>query len=233
MHLFSALSMDRALPLAIATCILVPRPGTLEAQEWMEMTRPSLGMAVGTSGLGIEASLRPWDRVGARLALGWFPFEPEVDEEEVTGTISFPSPVTRVTVDFFPRSGGFHLSSGLHRFPGGLSVRAMARDSVEINDRDYAPEELGELTGRVWGRETAPYLGLGWQGMAGRVQPTFDLGVAFTGTPRITVSVSGPIASDPTFRADLDAEIRNAEDDISSYRFFPHLALGLRIRLGG
>ncbi len=141
------------------TLLAFPRPVALEAQEWVEATRPSIGMAVGTSGLGIEASLRPWDRVGARLALGWFPFEPEVDEDEVTGTISFPSPVTRVTVSFFPRSGGFQLSSGLHRFPGGLSVRAVVRDSVEMNDRDHAPGDLGGADGTGVGTRNRPLPG--------------------------------------------------------------------------
>jgi hypothetical protein len=204
-----------------------------EAQEWVEATDPSIGIALGTSGLGVDAGVRPWERVGARLALGWIPFEPDIDEDDVTGSASFPSPITRLTLDWFPRSGDFHLSAGLHRYSGGISARAVARDTVELNDRDYGPEELGEVTGRVWGRENAPYLGLGWQRRTARVQPTLDLGVAFTGTPRITVNVSGPARNDPTFQADLASEIREAEEDISSYRFFPHLALGLRVRIGG
>jgi len=232
---FRNVLMHRQLPIAASVSILIVplHPSHLEAQDWLETTRPSIGVALGTSGLGVEAGVRPWDRLGARLGFGWIPFEPEVDEDEITGTISLPSPITRLTLDLFPRAGGLHLSAGLHRFPGGLSGRAMARDTVEINDRDYGPEELGEFTGRVWGRETAPYLGLGWQRSTGRIQPNVDLGVAFTGTPRITVSVSGRIGADPTFRADLDSEIREAEEDIASYRFLPHLALGFRIRLGG
>ncbi|GEM_PF-3222940 len=235
MRSFQNVLMHRLLPIAatVSILILLPLPSHLEAQDWLETTRPSIGVALGTSGLGVEAAVRPWDRLGARLGFGWIPVEPEVDEDELTGTISLPSPITRLTLDLFPRAGAFHLSAGLHRFPGGLSGQAMARDTVEINDRDYAPEELGEFTGRVWGRETAPYLGLGWQRSTGRIQPNVDLGVAFTGTPRITVSVSGPIGADPTFRADLDSEIREAEEDIASYRFFPHLAVGFRIRLGG
>ena len=233
---FRSASMHRPLPIVasapIFVLVLLLLPSQLEGQGWLESTQPSIGVALGTSGLGVEASVRPWDRLGARLGLGWIPFEPEVDEDEVTGTISLPSPITRLTLDYFPRAGAFHLSGGMHRFPGGVSGRAMARDTVEINDRDYGPEELGEFTGRVWGRETAPYLGLGWQRTTGRVQPNVDLGVAFTGSPRITVSVSGPIGADPTFQADLDSEIREAEEDIASFRFFPHLALGFRLRLG-
>lgn len=223
----------RRVAATLSTLLLFMGPGHAEAQGWVEASEPSIGAALGTSGLGVEAGIRPWDQVGARLGFGWIPLEPDIDEDDIAGSLSLPSPIARLTLDWFPRSGGFHLSAGFQRFSGGLSARAMARDTVELNDRAYAPEELGEITGRVWGRENAPYLGLGWQRRTSRIQPTFDLGVAFTGIPRITVNVSGPARNDPTFQADLDAEIREAEDEISSYRFFPHLAFGLRVRLGG
>jgi len=211
--------------------VLVPA-SQAGAQGWMESAGPWIGVAAGTSGLGPEAGVRPADRLGVRLGLGWIPWDPQIDEDDVTGAVSFPSPITRLTVDLFPMGGAFHLSAGLHRYSGGLTAHARARDSVEINDRDYTPEELGEARGTVWGRETAPYLGIGWMGRTGRARPYVNFGVAFTGSPLISVTVTGPIGDDPTFRSDLDAEIRDAEDSIASYRFFPHIAAGLRIRLG-
>ncbi len=208
-------------------------PADAEAQDWIETAKPSVGVAVGTAGVGLEAGVRPWERVGARFGIGWIPYEGDIDEDDVMGTISPPSPITRLVADLFPLAGGFHLSAGLHRYSGGVSARVVARDSVEINDREYSPEEVGEVRARVWGNETAPYLGLGWQGHSGRIQPHLQVGVAFTGSPRITVNVTGALADDPTFQSDLDREIQDAEEEIESYRYFPHLSFGLRIRLGG
>jgi hypothetical protein len=230
-------STPAGIPAAVAAGLLsacsLLGPPTLDAQDWAARAAPSLGAGIGTSGLGVEAAIRPWTHVGLRLGVGWIPVDFDFDEDDFSGSVSPPSPITRVTADFFPFRGRFYLSAGLHHYAGGVSGRAMPTDSVELSDRMYSAEEVGRATARVWGNETAPYLGLGWQGRGGRVQPYLDLGVAFTGEPRITVDVTGPIAEDPQFRSDLDREIRDAEDEIARFRYFPHVAFGLRFRLGG
>jgi len=227
-RLAKALAPARVLLLA---WVLVPG-GQAAAQGWIESAGPWIGVAAGTSGLGLEGGVRPADRLGVRLGMGWIPYKPQIDDDDITGRVYFPSPITRLTLDVFPTGGTFHLSTGFHRYSGGITARARARDSVEVNDREYTPEELGEATGKVWGRETAPYLGIGWIGRTWRAGAYIDFGVAFTGSPLMSVTVTGPIGNDATFRSDLDAELRDAEDSISSYRFFPHIAAGLRIRLG-
>jgi len=205
---------------------------SLEGQGLLERSSPAIGAAVGTSGVGIELSARPWERLGFRLGLGWIPFEVNIDEDDVSGTISPPSPNTRVTADFFPFRGTFHLSVGLHHYSGGISLQALPRESIELGDREYSPAEIGSVDGRVWGRQTAPYLGFGWQKRSGRVQPFLDLGAAITGSPSISVTVSGLARDNPTFQADLDRELREAEEEISFVVVYPHIAFGLRVRLG-
>jgi hypothetical protein len=204
----------------------------LHGQGLMERSSPAIGVAVGTSGIGFEIGVTPWEQLGFRLGLGWIPYEFDIDEDDATGTVSPPSPITRVTVDFFPFRGTFHLSAGLHRFPGGISLQAVPLEDFDLGDGNYSAAEIGRVEGRVWGRETAPYLGLGWQKRSGRVQPFLELGAALTGSPSISVTVSGPARNNPTFQADLDKEIREAEDDISSVVAYPHLSFGLRVRLG-
>jgi len=207
-------------------------PTALAAQDWFVRAAPSFGVTAGTTGLGLEAAARPLDYLGVRLGIGWIPLEGDIDEDDATGTVSPPSPITRLSVDLFPMRGIFHLTAGLVSFSDGVVATAMARDTITINDRDYSPEELGQARGQVWGRTTAPYLGLGWQNRSGRIQPHGELGVAFTGPPRIDVTVTGPIANEPVFMADLQQEIREAEEDIRRFRFYPVLAVGVRIRVG-
>ena len=205
----------------------------VSAQDWLAEARPTLGATLGTAGIGLEAGLRHGDRLGARLGLSWIPFSVDIDEDDVTGTAEPPSPIVRATLDFFPRAGTFHLSAGLHHVRQGVSVEMIPTDSIEVGDNRYAPEEAGRFLGEAWGRTTAPYLGFGWQGRGGRLQFYSDLGVAFTGSPSITVRVTGPLAGDSEFMEDLRSETREAEDDVSDFRFLPHLALGLRYRIGG
>jgi hypothetical protein len=205
---------------------------SLHGQGLMERSSPAIGAAVGTSGIGLELSLTPWERLGFRLGMGWLPVEYDIEEDDATGAISPPSPITRVTVDFFPFRGTFHLSAGLHRFPGGISLQAVPLEDFDIGDGEYSAAEIGSVEGKVWGRETAPYLGLGWQKRSGRVQPFLELGAALTGSPSISVTVSGPARNNPAFQTDLDREIRDAEDEISSVVAYPHISFGLRVRLG-
>lgn len=207
-------------------------PAHVAAQDEDPGLTPSVGGTIGTPGIGIEAGIRPWERFGFRVGLSWIPYEHDIEEEDVTGTISPPSPVTRLTADFFPRAGVFHLSLGIHHYSGGISGRAVPSEGIEINEREYSPEEIGVFTARVWGRQTAPFIGLGWQGRSGRVQPYVDLGALLTGSPRVSVHVSGVIADDPQFQNDLDEEIREIEDELSAFRIFPHISFGMRFRIG-
>jgi len=214
-----------------ASHLCTPLP--ISAQDRAPGIDPTVGVTIGTPGIGIEGGVRPLERLGIRIGLGWIPYEYDVEEDDVIGTVSPPSPIARLTADFFPMGGAFHLSMGLHHYSGGLSGRALPQEGIELNDREYSPEEIGEFTARIWGRETAPFVGLGWQSRSGRVQPYVDMGVLLSGSPSVQVSVSGELGNDPGFRADLDAEIRELEDDLSSIRVLPHLAFGLRARLGG
>ncbi len=205
----------------------------VEGQGWLERNRAAVGVHAGTPGIGVDAAVRPGERIALRAAIGWIPYTYDVDEDDVSGRASPPGPIVRFTADLHPFGGPFHLSVGVHHYSGGVSGRATPREGIEFNDREYAPEELGELTARAWGRETAPFLGLGWQSRAGTVQPFLDLGVLLTGAPSVSIEVSGVLRDDPQFRSDLDAEIRELEDELSSVRVLPHLSVGIRFRIGG
>ncbi len=229
-------NVPRSLSAVLALSLMLPvawSGAEVSAQDWLADSRPTLGAIGGTAGLGLEAGLRHGDRLGARLGLSWIPLTADIDEDDVTGTAEPPSPIVRATLDFFPRAGTFHLSAGLHHVRQGVVVEMIPTDSIDVGDNRYAPEEAGRFLGEAWGRTTAPYLGFGWQGRGGGFQFHGDLGVVFTGSPSIAVRVTGPLADDPEFMEDLRSEIRDAEDDVSDFRFLPHLALGLRYRIGG
>jgi len=192
-------------------------------------------LTIGTSGIGAELSTRLHERFGARFGLSWIPIEPTIDEDEhdVTGSADLPSPIVRLMADFFPSGGSFHLTAGLQHFSGGVTLHGIPSDSVEIGDNKYSAAEIEEIEGKFWGSETAPYLGLGWQKVTGRVQPYFELGVAFTGAPEVSIRILGPAAGQVDLEQDLEEEIREIEDDASAFVVYPHLMFGLRVQLGG
>jgi hypothetical protein len=215
--------------------MLILSPGFLAGQDGADGITPALGLTIGTSGIGGELSVRLHERFGARLGVSWIPIEPELDEEEhdVTGTAEPPSPIVRAMADWFLFGGGFHLTGGVEHFSGGAKVHGIPSGPVEIGGNVYTAEEIEEIEGTFWGRETAAYAGLGWQKTTGRVQPYFELGAAFTGSPEASIRVLGPAAGEANLEADLEEEIREIEEDAEKFIAYPHLMFGLRVTLGG
>ena len=56
---------------------------------------------------------------------------------------------------------------------------------------------------------------------------TLDLGVVLQGEPTLQVTADGEFAADPIFQANLDAEVAQLEDDISSFKYYPVISVGL------
>jgi hypothetical protein len=204
-----------------------------DGQVLLERMVPAVGITLGTTGIGVEVGVRPLHRLGVRLGMATIPYTYDFVEEDVQGKGEPPSPATRLTVDFLPRGGPFHLSAGLHRVGKGVRAEAMPVYSIDFNDRMYSPEEIGVLVVEIWGKKTAPYLGLGWQGTGGSWQFYGDIGVVLTGSPEVDIRATGAISGNEQFRQDLEVERRELQDELPNVPVFPHLAIGLRYRIGG
>jgi hypothetical protein len=114
-----------------------------------------------------------------------------------------------------------------------FDVRGRLTAPHMLGDAIYTPEEVGNLTGTVVTHDVSPYLGIGYGNpVSGRVGFFFDLGVAFHGNPRASASADRPVASDPDFQRDLDAEVQDIQDDLENIIVYPVLSLGISIRVG-
>jgi hypothetical protein len=80
-----------------------------------------------------------------------------------------------------------------------------------------------------------PYLGIGFGNPLGRrIGMMFDLGVGIGDVPTVDLEATGPIAGDPAFADDLEAEEAEFEENIPGLlRYFPILSLAVSFRLGG
>ena len=105
--------------------------------------------------------------------------------------------------------------------------------TYSIGNRNYTGAEVGTLTGKVDFKSTAPYVGIGWgNATSGRFGIAFDLGIVFQGSPQVALSASGIVASDPTFIQELNRENQELENDISEFKYYPVISLGLSLNLG-
>ena len=194
------------------------------------------GLAVrgSTLGIGLEASYRINRVIGIRGGGNYFEFSRDatIDGIDYTARPHFENGT--VMLDFYPMGGSFHLSGGLllNRNEGVLDARL--NQNIEIGGEIFTPDQIGSLTATVDFKKTAPYLGIGFAGQ-GRVAFLFDLGVGFTGTPRVnllgTTPLTGPEKAEFDSRvAQEEADLRADIEDKSYLKYHPVVAFGIKIR---
>jgi len=111
--------------------------------------------------------------------------------------------------------------------------RPRAGTTYDINGVSYSAAQVGNLRGNVDFNSIAPYLGIGWGnpfGSGGNWSFSCDLGVVFQGSPNVSLAADGQFADDPAFQANLEAERRDLEDELDSYKYYPVVSLGVTYR---
>lgn len=213
-----------AAMLALSLGVLLP--GSLQAQV-------GLALRGSTLGIGLEASYRVNRNFGLRAGGNYFEFSRDATIENIdyTATPHFESGT--LIADLYPMGGSFHVSGGvlLNRNEGRLD--AVLNENIEIGGRTYTPAQVGSLVGTVDFKKTAPYLGLGFAGR-GRIAILFDLGVGFTGTPRVDLIGNTPLTG--AEKAEFDArvaqelsEVRADIEDKTYLKLHPVLSLGIKV----
>jgi hypothetical protein len=192
----------------------------------------SLGVTGGTNGLGVEAGYRFNSRVALRANAANYKYSKTVDSDDfdIDGDARLES--VGGLVDFYPFGGSFRISAGMrsnkNRFGG---IASPIGNTVELGDDIYTAAEVGNLTGTVKFKKTAPTATLGWGGKFTKgLHFGFELGVVAQGSAQLAASSSGTLANDPAFQADLDDKLTEWEEDAKDYKLWPVIQLNLIYR---
>jgi hypothetical protein len=193
----------------------------------------AIAAKAGTLGLGGELTTNLIPQVNLRAGVQWleFGFSASFGDVDYDMDLDFLNPL--VLIDWHPFDGPFRISGGVLFNGNDIGLRAEPGEAVEIGGVTYTPAELGSLRGDVEWRSVAPYVGIGWGnalGDGGHWGLAADLGVAFTGSPSIDLSATGPISTDPTFRTRLAEEERDIQDELDAFKFYPVLSISLFYR---
>jgi hypothetical protein len=191
----------------------------------------------GTQGLGAGVVFGLTPTINARGSFGVLPLEPTLTVDEVDFTADFPTFI-RATLDFYPSPFFFLSAGGLFVNRGGeILVIGELTGPREFGrgGTTYTPQEVGTLPGTFTLKGAMPYLGIGFGNPLGRrIGMMFDLGVGIGDAPTVELEATGPIAGDPAFADDLEAEEAEFEENIPGLlRYFPILSLAVSFRLGG
>jgi hypothetical protein len=158
-----------------------------------------------------------------RLGLTFFDFRPEKEIRRGGYDLDLNLMTLPMLLDWHPFQDSFHVSTGVILNATHARLDAPAAGSAES----------GTVRGEMQFNPFVPYLGFGWARTFGKDQRwgfMSDFGVAFLGTPEVSLRAAGPLASDPAFRRGLAEEQSRIEDDMSDFRFYPIISISLYYR---
>ncbi len=193
-----------------------------------------VGVKAGTLGFGVEGSWRalPWldFRAGANL----FDYDDSGSQADINYDATLNLETFYATANFrFPLSP-FRLTVGA--FQNGNEVELVSQDQTAYFIGDdpipYLPSEVGTLTSNASFENFAPYLGGGFDfRFANRFGIALDFGVLWQDEAIVTLTSDGTLATDPgligeQFRAALEIERQQLEDEVSDFKAYPVISLG-------
>jgi hypothetical protein len=195
----------------------------------------AIAAKVGTTGAGADLTIGLTHSINVRLgAQGWSRSETRTEQEiEYDADLSLVS--GEVLLDLHPAGRGFRISAGA--IVNGNEVTAVSTEDAVyvINGTPYPVGLVGRLHGKVEANTFAPYLGIGWgnavaPGAKWRVAA--DLGAFYQGKPKVSLRAESPLLEllPARFAEDLEAERQKIEDDVSDYRWYPVVSLGVSYR---
>jgi hypothetical protein len=213
--------------LALAGTLLSGSRAGAALEDW------AIGAKAGTLGIGGEIVTDIVPDVHIRGSLQWldFGFDAEFDDIDYDVDVEFLNPM--LVLDWYPFSGGFRISAGVLFNGSTIDLEATSDEPVEIGDTLYDPSEFGSIVGESDFDDVAPYVGIGFGNPLssdGRWGFSADAGVAFIGSPNVSLRATGPFADNAGLLADLAEEEEEIEDDLDHLRLYPVLSFTLYYR---
>jgi hypothetical protein len=188
---------------------------------------------VGTLGLGVDVAKSITPQFNGRLGFNFG----STNLNRTDSGINYDSQLNLSSVqlfgDYYPfTSSSFRVTGGLVAQNNKFSVTSKpnASGAYTIDGNSYQASAVGTLNGEYkYSNSIAPYIGIGI-GKSTNEGLNFnaDLGVMFTGSPKVTLNASNPVFNNnPTTRTQLDNQVRQTENDLKSFNVYPVLSVGI------
>ena len=194
----------------------------------------------GTLGIGGGIATNITDSIhirGEYTALGYSPSN--ISTDDVTYKPDLDLRAGALLLDWHPFSGTFRVTGGVVANGNQLKVKGepAAGSTYTFNGVTYTSAQIGSLDGKVDFNSTAPYLGIGWGDAldkAGHFSFLADIGVMFQGSPKVKLNATCGSAVSPSqcaqIAGNVAAEEKKLEDEVSDYKYWPVLSLGVGYR---
>lgn len=218
----------------IALSLLAFPAGVAEAQSRHPRSPITAALNAGTTGVGAEVqlSLGPVFVVRGGIDTLGYDFDQSYSDVDYSGRFDFDT--VSGFVDLHPFLNGWLISGGVYVGDRTINLNGQPTAPVEIGGATFTPEQVGTLSGRVKLSDTAPFVGVGYDDSFIR-EGTWGfrgiVGVAWSQEPEVGLSSEGgTLSNDPDFRARLEQEAREIQEDAKDKAFFPVVQLGVTAR---
>ena len=187
----------------------------------------------GTTGVGGDLTVplvSNWLNLrGGYNFLGW---RPSITEAGIKYKSDLDFKSVPILLDLHPFHGGFRITGGVFYNKNEMDLSATVNANSVGNGTGVGTAILNANTS--WSKEWAPYLGIGWGNAADdntldlpiAVGFSLDIGAFYQGSPNVFLTDSSGLVP----AADLAIEQAQIEDDLSGFKFYPVVTLGIHIR---
>ncbi len=205
-------------------------------------TQYTVGLNVGTVGIGLDISVPVTPSLNVRASLNGATYSGTEVESDIEYDYSGDLLTIGALLDYYPvEESQFYLSAGAFYNGNGIDGTGIPYEGTyEINGVEYQATDIGALDAEFDFNKIAPYIGLGWghKSMEAGWGFSMDIGALYHGSPNAALDVtrgSGIPADDggpndilfEQIQADVEAEQKDLEDEISSYKWYPVVRIGL------
>ena len=200
--------------------------------QWLSAQGLAIGARAGTLGFGGEVAFGVSAAIVLRGGFGVFPVEYEGEFDGEDYTVTFPSSMWSMGLDYYPGGGPIRIMAGVLGRSGDIELSSDVTESREIGGTVYT--ETGTLKGVLKQSALAPFAGIGFgKHTAGGFSFFLDVGAALAGEADVTLSPEGALASVPDIQQSLEVEANRVEDDTGEWlKVWPVVSVGVKLPLG-
>lgn len=191
----------------------------------------TVGAEAGTPGFGGSASWRFADHFGVRGGFDYFSYSKTGNEiQGITYNTELQLMSEPIGLDIYPwKKSAFRITVGImlnqNELTGVAPQDPVAGNTfITINGTGYDSAAIGDLNLTAKQQPVSPYISIGYSyyfDQAKHWSLSGELGVAYTGTPDVTLSTSSGLVP----QQDLNAEAQQIKD--SAWKFYPILKIGV------
>jgi hypothetical protein len=191
---------------------------------------------VGTTGLGVDLTvplISNW--LNLRSGYNFGELRPSTTQAGIKYKGDLHLESVPILLDLHPFHGNFRITGGVFYNKNDLGLSSTVGPGTEIGGIVIPPGQSTTLNANVsWSEEWAPYLGIGWGNAADdntldspiAVGFSLDIGAYYMGSPDVLLTESSGLVPP----GDLLLEQQQLEDDLSDFKFYPVITVGIHIR---